>query len=346
MLYNFLNDYWFFLPLVFVFTFIMNYIFTNIFIKILKKHTKFQPIRGEMNENHQKKAKTPTMGGLPFTLSIILNILLFASLNNAYILIFLFVIIGFSAIGLADDIMKVFFNNTKGFSGSYKLIIQLLIAGIALLYLGFTNDLEQFNTVLIPFTNYQWNLGIFFMPLAVLALAGLSNAANITDGLDGLLSISVVIILSFFIVIAYFLKLDILTNISYLSIINLDNIILIMFIFMASLLSFFVFNKYPAKIFMGDVGSLMLGAALVMFSLFLKIELFYCIMAILFLIEIGSSIIQVFYFKISHGKRLFKMAPFHHHLELCGWSERKVVWGMWIFLFFCCLKSTLFLFIK
>ena len=298
----------------------------KVLITTLKKHSKFQPIRAEGPETHFRKAKTPTMGGLAFNISAIISMLLFCDLSLCYTWIGLFLFVSFSLIGLVDDIIKVFFNDSFGFRGSVKLILELLVGSITILLLAYFDQNYMTSSVKIPLFNIWLNLGIFGFPFFIMALVGSANATNITDGLDGLLSIPVVIItLLLFSYVIYSNNFNIeLTK-------NLANLILIiLLIICSSFLSFFTFNKHPAKIFMGDVGSLSIGALLFFIAYLLKIELFYAIMGMLFVIELASSTLQVSFYKI-FKKRIFKMAPIHHHFEKCGISEVNVVRYFWLF---------------
>lgn len=326
MFYNYFSSSWYLL-IVFICNFCMSSLFIKILISILKKHTKFQPIRLEGPETHFQKAKTPTMGGLAFNLSMITNILLFCDLHSPYTWIILFLIVGFMLIGLTDDVMKVFFNNSFGFRGSIKLILELLVGSMTILSLAYFDMNYLTDYIRLPLFNTWLNLGLFSFPFFVVALVGSANATNITDGLDGLLSIPIIIISIFFGI--YVIKSNFTIAISN----NLANIIMILLVLIcSSFIAFFIFNRHPAKIFMGDVGSLAIGALLFLIAYLLKIELFYAIMGLLFIIELASSTIQVLSYKF-FKKRIFKMAPIHHHFEKCGWSETMVVKCFWAFSF-------------
>lgn len=327
-------------------SFLLCFVLTKIIIVMLKKHKKFQPIRIEGPETHQAKAKTPTMGGCAISLSIIVPIILFCDIKKYYILIILILITSFSFIGLLDDIIKVFFNNTKGFQGSKKLFLQLTITTICMLYLCYSNqDYIDFG-IKLPILNKSIPFLYLTPMIYTLIICGSSNASNITDGLDGLLSIPIILIsISIILIINFSLNNIKFTNI-YISNQMLNDLCIILFAIIGAFSAFMFYNKYPAKIFMGDVGSLMIGATLCYIAILLKIEMIYAIMALLFIIEIFSSILQVCYFRLTNGKRLFKMAPFHHHLEKSGWSEVKVTITLWTFSLICCIGGLILFYLS
>lgn len=324
-----------------ILSFVMCFFGLKYFIIILKKHNKFQPIRAEGPESHTlTKAKTPTMGGAVITLSILTSILCFCNLKLPHIQVMIGFIVVFSIVGLLDDIFKVFLNNTKGFAGAKKLIIQLITASAGILYLMSANIDYLTYQIHLPIFNFDIDFGCFLAGIYVLIICGSSNASNITDGLDGLLSVPIIFIsITYIIIILLMLNGYTFSNI----IVNqelLYNLLVVLCSIIFSFGCFMIYNHHPAKIFMGDVASLMIGALLCYISILLKIEVLYGIMSILFIVEIVSTVLQVACYKITHGqKRLFKMAPFHHHLEKSGWSETKVVRSMWAFVFVCCLIS-------
>lgn len=343
MLFNYLTSYNLFsYILIFCCSFATSFFGIKLLISSLKKHHKFQPIRAEGPESHKLKAKTPTMGGLAFGLGIIINTLLFCNLNLQTTWILLFITVGFSTIGLIDDVIKVFFNDTIGFKGYIKLMLEFIVASISLLWMANYNANFLSTSILIPFFNVWFDFAILAFPLLVIAMVGSSNATNITDGLDGLLTIPVLFICLSFICIICFGNTQIMNTM--LNCAELSNLIKFLTIIISSFIAFFCWNKHPAKIFMGDVGSLMIGAVLFFIAFLLKIELFYAIMALLFIVELSSTFLQVLFYKITK-KRIFKMAPIHHHFEKCGWSETKVVLNFWAFSLFCCL-IILFLLLK
>lgn len=324
-----------------VLSFIMCFFGLKYFIILLKKHNKFQPIRAEGPESHiLTKAKTPTMGGVVITLSILTSMLCFCNLKLPYIQVMIGFIIIFSIVGLLDDVFKVFLNNTKGFAGAKKLIIQLITASVGVLYLMSANIDYLTYQIHLPILNFDINFGCLLAAIYVLIICGSSNASNITDGLDGLLSVPIIFIsVTYIIMILLMLNGYTFSNII-ISQELLYNLLIVLCSVVFSFGCFMIYNHHPAKIFMGDVASLMIGALLCYISILLKVEVLYGIMSILFIVEIMSTVLQVACYKITHGqKRLFKMAPFHHHLEKCGWSETKIVWSMWAFVFVCCVIS-------
>jgi phospho-N-acetylmuramoyl-pentapeptide-transferase len=302
----------------------------------MKKQRKFQPIRREGPETHQRKAKTPTMGGIAIVFAIAVNMMLFCHLSSPQTAVALFLLLVFSIIGLIDDIIKVFYGNPEGFKGSYKLLLQLFLTAAAILYLCYREIGYLGTGIILPVFNIKIPLGILAPAFYVLIICGSSNAANFTDGLDGLLTIPVIMIAVVFLSVATLLLMGRSYYGLYFSEKMLEDIVVIMVSIVAAFSSFFIYNRHPAKIFMGDVGSLMIGALLCYIAILLRIEILYALMALLFIAEILSTTIQVIYFRATGGKRFFRMAPFHHHLEKIGWSEKKVVIFLWTFSFMCC----------
>jgi phospho-N-acetylmuramoyl-pentapeptide-transferase len=331
------------LLLFFAVPFIDCFLAIGLLLSLMRKYKKFQPIRAEGPETHKKKAKTPTMGGIAVVLAIGLNMLLFCSLDSPYTMVALFLLSVFSTVGLADDLIKVFCGGSNGFKGSWKLLLQLFLTAVGILYIC-SRDISYLDSgVILPLFNVKIPLNIFTPAFYILIICGSSNAANLTDGLDGLLTIPVIMISFTLLAMATLLLNGCSYHDLYFSENALQDIVITMISVIAAFSSFFIYNRHPAKIFMGDVGSLMIGALLCYTAILLKIEILYALMALLFIVEILSTTIQVVYFKITAGKRLFKMAPFHHHLEKIGWSEKKVVASLWFFSFLCCAAAfTLF----
>jgi phospho-N-acetylmuramoyl-pentapeptide-transferase len=319
--------------------FLLCLVGTKYFIKFLQKHKKFQPIRAESPDGHFVKNKTPTMGGLVITFSILLNILIFCELNSPYIWIMIVLILSFSGIGLLDDVIKVFFGNVKGFQGSKKLILQLFITSICFLYLCYVDSNYLQYGLNLPLFNINIPFGNFIIVIYMLIICGSSNATNITDGLDGLLSIPILIISATLIIMIIMLYNGVIPSVIPFDEILLADLLIVLVSIVGSFSAFLYYNQHPAKIFMGDVGSLMIGSLLCYIAILLKVEILYGIMSILFIVEIMSSVIQVFYYKATHGKRIFKMAPLHHHFEKCGVSEEKIVFFMSLTVFICCVLS-------
>lgn len=312
------------------------YLFASIgiklFINFLTHRTIFrQPIRTDGPESHLKtKKNTPTMGGIFIVLATILTTLLFLDLNNHYILITLFVFLCFSLIGLTDDLLKVIYKNPNGFRGSIKLVIQFLIIGIAFVWLGFVDQIHMNNKVFIPITHGHYlNLGALYVLFITIVIVGTSNAVNLTDGLDGLVSVPAIISLICLGMIIFHIG-DYPTasrlHVPYIE--NCEELIFFCATLIGAIIGFLQFNLKPAKIFMGDVGSLAIGSALGLIAVIVKQEIIFFVISLLFVTEAVSVILQVGSYKL-RKKRIFLMAPIHHHFEKLGWSEKSVVRSFW-----------------
>ena len=324
---------------------ILSFIFSLVFtifglkylIKYLQNHKAFQPIRMDGPMSHRiMKSKTPTMGGAISCLAIIFSTFLFCNLKDEYILISLLICITFSLLGFIDDFLKVFYKSDFGFRGSIKLTLQLIISSLIILFLFYIGDpIIREETIFIPFFHTNLYLGILLIPFLVFVITGSANAVNITDGLDGLAIIPIIFCASALGVIAYFNTPYYINNL--FPIINhndLSSLSILCSSIVGTGIGFFIYNVYPAKIFMGDVGSLMYGGLLAIISIILGYEIFYGLIGLIFVVEILSTTIQVtghFFF----GKKIFRMAPLHHHFEKCGWSERKVIFIFWLFALIC-----------
>jgi len=324
------------LSFIFTTAFFIAYYGIKLFIHYTHKRKNFyQPIRQDGIKTHiVEKQKTPTMGGVFIVLGTLLSSILFANIKNNYVLIALFVMISFSIIGFVDDYLKVAKKNTNGFKGSIKLVIQFTIVSLTMFFLQMTNKIYFDGVVEIPFLNSSLigtvDLGMFYIFFATFIVVGAANAVNLTDGLDGLVSVPSIITLSCFALIIYATSNHRISN--RLGILNIENTAqLIMFCaaMIGAILAFLRFNLKPAKIFMGDVGSLAIGASLGVLAIILKKELLFGIIGFLFVIEALSVILQVASYKI-YKKRIFLMAPIHHHFEKLGWSETKIVRVFWL----------------
>ena len=304
-------------------------------ISYLKNKQFYQSIRVDGPKSHlDDKNTTPTMGGIIIISSVVISTTLWADLSNNYILILLFGILGFGAIGFYDDYKKLIKRNSDGIKGRLKLLLQIIFASIITLFLYFFMDTGSIESVFPFLKENSFYLGILFIPWSIFILVGSSNAVNLTDGLDGLAILPCILIASAFVIFSY-----VHGNI------NISSYLLIPYIegtgevaiFAASLvgagLGFLWFNSYPAEIFMGDCGSLSLGSSLGLLAIILKQELAFAIMSGIFVAEALSVIIQVASFKLRKGKRIFKMAPLHHHYELSGLSEPKIIMRFWIITF-------------
>lgn len=291
-----------------------------------------QVVRDDGPQSHLSKAGTPTMGGLLILVAITSSCLLWGDLRQAALWLVLAVTLSFGLVGWVDDYRKVVRKNSKGLPARWKYLWQSLIAIVAIVLLYCSDSIPLQTDLMIPFfKNWFIALGLFFPILAYFVLVGSSNAVNLTDGLDGLAIMPIVMVAGALGVFAYASSNALYAH--YLAIPYVPNTGELT-IFCSSIvgagLGFLWYNTYPAQVFMGDVGSLALGAALGIISIIVKQELVLLIMGGLFVIETLSVILQVGYFKYSGGKRLFRMAPLHHHFELKGWSEPKVIVRFWI----------------
>ncbi len=311
---------------------IFGFIFGRPLIDVLRKRQgKGQPIRTDGPEGHFLKAGTPTMGGLLIVGALLTSTLLWARLDNPYVWLVLFVTMGFGAIGFADDYAKVSKQNHAGVPGKVRLGLGFVIAGIAAYWAAqYHPEALQYQLALPVFKNTLINLGYLFVPFAMIVIVGAANAVNLTDGLDGLAIMPVMIASSALGVIAYVVGRTDFTE--YLDVHYVQGTGEIV-VFVAGLvgggLGFLWYNAPPAAVFMGDTGSLALGGALGAIAVATKHEIVLAIVGGLFVVEALSVIIQVLYFKRT-GKRVFLMAPIHHHYEKKGWSEPQIVIRFWI----------------
>ena len=291
-----------------------------------------QPIRDDGPESHiLSKKGTPTMGGLMMLIAVTISTLLWADISNAYVWIALFVTLGYGLIGFADDYLKVSKRNHKGLSGKMKLVSQAVIALVAALWIQ-SVAADNINTHLaLPFfKSVLIDLGILYVPFALLVMIGASNAVNLTDGLDGLAIVPIMIAASCFALIVYLAGNAVFAN--YLQILPVPGSGELM-VFAAAIvgagLGFLWYNAPPAMVFMGDTGSLAFGGSLGALAVISKHEIVLAIIGGLFVAEAVSVMIQVISFKTT-GKRVFKMAPIHHHFEKMGWKEPTIVIRFWI----------------
>ncbi|MEX0345139.1 MAG: phospho-N-acetylmuramoyl-pentapeptide-transferase [Rhizobiaceae bacterium] len=292
---------------------------------------KGQPIRADGPQTHFKKAGTPTMGGLMILIGIVVSSLLWANLSNIYVWVILMVTLGFGAIGFYDDYLKVTKQSHKGFSGKARLLAEFLIAAVAA-WIIIQNGKVPFSTsVTFPFfKDFVINLGWFFIPFACIVMVGSGNAVNLTDGLDGLAIVPVMIAASTFGVIAYLSGNAVFANYLQIHFVpGTGELAVVLGAVIGASLGFLWFNAPPAAIFMGDTGSLALGGLIGAIAVATKHELVLAIVGGLFVVEILSVVIQVSWFKMT-GKRVFLMAPIHHHFEKLGWTESQVVIRFWI----------------
>jgi phospho-N-acetylmuramoyl-pentapeptide-transferase len=311
---------------------VFGFVFGRPLIDLLRrKQKKGQPIRDDGPATHFVKAGTPTMGGLLILTALLVSTLLWARLDNPYVWIVLLVTLAFGLIGFADDYAKVTKQNTKGVSGRMRMAAGLLIAALASFAAAAFHPAELTNQLAMPFfKDVLLNLGILFVPFGMIVIVGAANAVNLTDGLDGLAIMPVMIAGGTLGVISYVVGNSNFTEYLGVHFVPGTGELLI---FAAALfgggLGFLWYNAPPAAVFMGDTGSLALGGALGAIAVCTKHEIVLAIVGGLFVVEALSVIIQVLYFKRT-GRRVFLMAPIHHHFEKKGWAEPQIVIRFWI----------------
>ena len=277
-------------------------------IPILRRLKMGQTEREDGVKSHLKKAGTPTMGGVMILISIAVTTLFYVK-DYPKVIPVLFVTLGFGLIGFLDDYLKVVMKRSDGLFPMQKMALQIVVTAIFAFYIVKVAEVPL--TMLVPFSGGKyWDLGFLAVPVLFIAVIGTVNGVNFTDGLDGLASSVTVLVATFFTVIAIGTK---------------SGIEPVTCAVVGALLGFLLFNVYPASVFMGDTGSLALGGFVASAAYMLQMPLFIIIVGMIYLVEVLSVMLQVAYFKKTGGKRLFKMAPIHHHFELCGWSETRVV---------------------
>ena len=306
-------------------------VFGKYFISFLEHRNFGQVIRELGPEKHYEKKGTPTMGGILILAAVTFSCLCWGDFGNRYLWVMIFLIISFGTLGFLDDFLKLKFNSSDGLSAKMKIFWQILFASIIVTYLYLSHSIPQEISLYLPFLkDFALNLGIFFIFFSVFVIIGTSNAVNLPDGLDGLAIMPSVMVAGGLGIIAYISGNIIFAE--YLNIVYLpgtEELLIICGTIIGAGIGFLWFNTYPAQIFMGDVGSLSLGAALGGMAVILRQEVILAIMGGVFVIEALSVIIQVTSFKLT-GKRVFKMSPIHHHFELSGWAEPKIIVRFWI----------------
>ncbi len=290
-----------------------------------------QSVRQDGPDSHLAKVGTPTMGGILIIVGVAISVMLWQDILNPLTWIVLFALVGFGAIGTADDLLKIKKRNSDGLSPIKKLSMQFLVSMVIVIGLYFVGG-ESTTKIYIPFfKTYILDLGIFWVPVAMIYVTAWSNAVNITDGLDGLATGLVIMAIIAFSILTYvsgradwaaYLKIPYVKGAGELTVFN--------FALLGACTGFLWFNSHPAEVFMGDAGSLSLGGVLGVLSLIVKKEILLLLIGGVFVMELGSVMLQVLYFKATKGKRLFRMAPLHHHFELAGLKETKVVVRFWI----------------
>ena len=299
-------DYTVFIPV--LISFALSAIMGPVIIPILRKMKMGQTEREEGVKEHLKKAGTPTMGGVIILLSVVITSVFYIG-SNPKIIPILFVTLGFGIIGFIDDYLKVVMKRSDGLFPKQKMALQIVVTAIFAFYILKFTDVSL--AMLIPFTGGKYlDIGWLAIPLLFFAVIGTVNGVNFTDGLDGLASSVTVLVATFFTVVAVGTQ---------------SGIEPVTCAVVGALLGFLLFNVYPAKVFMGDTGSLALGGFVASAAYMLQMPIFIILVGMIYFVEVLSVMIQVTYFKKTGGKRIFKMAPIHHHFELCGWSETRVV---------------------
>mgnify|MGYP000100200127 FL=1 len=300
-------------------------------IRKLREYQIGQSVRQDGPKSHLSKAGTPTMGGALILLSIAVTTLLWGNLENKYVWLTLLVTLAFGAIGWVDDYRKVVEKNSRGLPGRWKYFWQSILAVTVAVYMFATAPSTAETSLIIPFfKDVIIELGIFYIVLSYFVIVGASNAVNLTDGLDGLAILPTVMVGAALGLCAYFAG-----NVNYSEYLSIPYVVgageLVVFsgALVGAGVGFLWFNTYPAQVFMGDVGSLALGAALGMMAVITRQEIIFFIMGGIFVAETMSVILQVGSFKLT-GKRIFRMAPLHHHYELKGWPEPRVIVRFWI----------------
>ncbi len=311
-----MNEYW--LIVTVIAAFVLSAIVTAVQIPIMKKRQFGQYVREEGPKEHYKKAGTPTMGGISIVLAVVSVSIAFSFSRNIAVLTIVTLL--FSSIGFLDDYIKVAAKQNLGLTGKQKLILQMAFGAVFSAYIAYFTPMGT--QVYIPIFDQYVNFGIGYIPFVTFVMVAMANSVNLTDGLDGLCAGVTSIVAAFFAIIGLSLSMQAPTVFS-ISILG-------------ACLGFLLFNKNPAKIFMGDTGSMALGAGVAAAAIMMKMEFLLIIAGIIYVMESLSVIIQVISFK-TRGKRVFKMSPIHHHFEMSGMKERKVVIMFWIVTLISCL---------
>lgn len=310
---------------------VISFVVGPVMIRRLSAYKIGQNIRNDGPESHFSKAGTPTMGGALILVSITISTLLWADLSNRYVWVTLLVTLAFGAVGFVDDYKKLILKNTKGLAARHKYLWQSIFGAMAALFLFITASVPAETQFIVPFFKHVIvNMGLFYPVLVYFVVVGTSNAVNLTDGLDGLAIMPTVMVGGALGIFAY--ASGNANFAEYLAIPYLPRageLVVFCGALVGAGLGFLWFNTYPAQVFMGDVGALALGAALGILAVLVRQEIVLVIMGGVFVMETLSVMLQVLSFKMT-GKRIFRMAPIHHHFELKGWPEPKVIVRFWI----------------
>ena len=278
-----------------------------VFIPVLIKLKFGQSIREIGPKWHEKKSGTPTMGGIIFMVALAVSAAVLYKYMDLKSGLILFCAFGFGVVGFLDDFIKVVLKRNLGLRAWQKLALQIIVSVVFVL-VGINQDVLSV-VIKVPFTDIMWNMGWLYIPFAIFVLLAVVNGVNLTDGIDGLATCVTIVVMMFFAVV--------------ISAMNIVSVTLVCYALAGALLGFLLYNKNPAKVFMGDTGSLMLGGMVGALSLVTGNPLILILVGIIYFIETLSVIMQVTSFKLT-GKRIFKMSPIHHHFEMCGWNEKKI----------------------
>jgi len=304
-----------------------------VFIRTLRRFSIGQNIRDVGPDRHQVKAGTPTMGGLLILFSVIVPTLLWANLSNPYVWLAVGVTSGFGAIGFADDYLKIRRHDNQGLSARTKMLLSIVVAvGAGIILLSLPNGHSFEPTIAFPFFKRAVvSIGILYVPFLAMVLVGSSHAVNLTDGLDGLAIGATLVAAATYAIFTYVAGNSIVAGYLQVPYVRgVGEVSVFCGALVGASLGFLWFNSHPAEVFMGDVGSLAIGGAIGMVAILAKQEVVLLLVGGLFVIEALSVIIQVGFFKATGGKRIFRMAPLHHHFELSGWAEPKIIVRFWI----------------
>jgi phospho-N-acetylmuramoyl-pentapeptide-transferase len=289
--------------------FIINVILCPIIIPMLRRLKFGQTVRDDGPQTHLAKNGTPTMGGVMIVLAIALATIPFVLNGNTDAIAVLIITVGYGIVGFTDDYIKVVKKRSLGLRAWQKIVFQLIVTAVFAYYIYNYTDLGT--SVMLPFVGKELQLGVLYIPFLFFVMVGTVNSVNLTDGLDGLASGVTALVAAFFMMAAMVVSKGALSPVCGTV--------------LGALLGFLLFNSYPAKVFMGDTGSLALGGFVASTAVLLKMPFWLLLVGLIYVCESLSVILQVGYFKLTHGKRIFKMAPIHHHFEQCGFKETKVV---------------------
>ncbi len=308
-------------PLSFLVTFAFSFILMKLLLPLLKKVNAKQEIL-QYVEEHKKKSGTPTMGGISFIVAIIVSGCIFCDISQRAIAVSLAVFFAYGIVGFLDDFIKVHFGRNQGLLAYQKILFQIAIAFTVALFVY--RQVGLGGLIRVPFSQLQLDIGFWIIPLVMFIYLASTNGVNLTDGIDGLATSSTICFLFGMVILLQkeMYSLDRAGDIFGYK--QVEQVTTLCYLSCGALLSFLLFNSYHAKVFMGDTGSLALGALVACVAIFTRMSLFIPIIGIMFVVSCLSVIVQVAYFKISKGKRVFLMAPYHHHLQKKGWSETRI----------------------